>query len=423
MFKLPFEIFLALRYFKPRKTYVSIITLIAITGVTLAVGMLIIVIAVMTGFDKELRDKILGFNSHLKIYSAGAPMKDYKKVMELIKNQQGIKSSAPFILGQVLAETQPDSGNPVVIAPWIRGSDPQYESAVSFIPSNIISGKFELEDRNIIIGKEMAQSLGLDIGSHLGIYSPKNLQRIRTLRNNTNEVAILPDDYTVAGIYDVGHYEYNSMIIITSIENAQELYNLDDEVHGLMIMLDNPFEAQQISEQLQQKLGTKYKVISWMEENSGILNALVVEKQAMFVVLFVIMIVAAFGITGTLIAFVFQKTREIGILKALGATNIQIAWLFFSQSVMVGLSGVVGGLIFGKVLLSYRNEFLHFMNRVTGINLFPSSVYVFNELPALVNLSDVSLICGSALVLCILAGIIPAIRAAMLHPVEALRYE
>jgi len=423
MFKLPFEIFLALRYFKPRKTYVSIITLIAITGVTLAVGMLIIVIAVMTGFDKELRDKILGFNSHLKIYSAGAPMKDYKKVMELIKNQQGIKSSAPFILGQVLAETQPDSGNPVVIAPWIRGSDPQYESAVSFIPSNIISGKFDLEDRNIIIGKEMAQSLGLDIGSHLGIYSPKNLQRIRTLRNNTNEVAILPDDYTVAGIYDVGHYEYNSMIIITSIENAQELYNLDDEVHGLMIMLDNPFEAQQISEQLQQKLGTKYKVISWMEENSGILNALVVEKQAMFVVLFVIMIVAAFGITGTLIAFVFQKTREIGILKALGATNIQIAWLFFSQSVMVGLSGVVGGLIFGKVLLSYRNEFLHFMNRVTGINLFPSSVYVFNELPALVNLSDVSLICGSALVLCILAGIIPAIRAAMLHPVEALRYE
>ncbi len=350
-------------------------------------------------------------------------MKDYKKVMELIKNQQGIKSSAPFILGQVLAETQPDSGNPVVIAPWIRGSDPQYESAVSFIPSNIISGKFDLEDRNIIIGKEMAQSLGLDIGSHLGIYSPKNLQRIRTLRNNTNEVAILPDDYTVAGIYDVGHYEYNSMIIITSIENAQELYNLDDEVHGLMIMLDNPFEAQQISEQLQQKLGTKYKVISWMEENSGILNALVVEKQAMFVVLFVIMIVAAFGITGTLIAFVFQKTREIGILKALGATNIQIAWLFFSQSVMVGLSGVVGGLIFGKVLLSYRNEFLHFMNRVTGINLFPSSVYVFNELPALVNLSDVSLICGSALVLCILAGIIPAIRAAMLHPVEALRYE
>lgn len=423
MFKLPFEIFLALRYFKPRKTYVSVITLIAITGVTLAVGMLIIVIAVMTGFDKELRDKILGFNSHLKIYSAGTPMKDYKKVMELIKNQQGIKSSAPFILGQVLAETQPDSGNPVVIAPWIRGSNPQYESEVSFIPSNIISGKFDLENRNIIIGKEMAQSLGLDIGSHLGIYSPKNLQRIRTLRSKTNEVAILPDDYTVAGIYDVGHYEYNSMIIITSIENAQELYNLDDEVHGLMIMLNNPFEAQQISEQLQQKLGAKYKVVSWMEENSSILNALVVEKQAMFVVLFVIMIVAAFGITGTLIAFVFQKTREIGILKALGATNLQIAWLFFSQSVMVGLSGVIGGLIFGKILLAYRNEFLHFMNRVTGINLFPSSVYVFNELPALVNASDVSLICGSALVLCILAGIIPAIRAAMLNPVEALRYE
>lgn len=423
MFKLPFEIFLALRYFKPKRTYVSVITLIAIIGVTLAVGMLIIVIAVMTGFDRELRDKILGFNSHIKVYASGAPMKDYKKLMERLKTHKGIKSSAPFILGQVLVETQPESGNPLVIAPWIRGSDPQFESTVSIVPSNIVSGNFNLEDKNVVIGKEMAQSLGIGTGSHIGIYSPKNLQRLRALRQKTNEVAVLPDDYTVAGIFDVGHYEYNSMIIITSIENAQELYNLDDEVHGLMVMVDNPFQAQKIADELQRDLGSGYKVVSWMEEHSGILNALVVEKQAMFVVLFVIMIVAAFGITGTLIAFVFQKTREIGILKALGATNLQIAWLFFSQSVMVGLVGVIAGIIFGKTMLAYRNEFLHFMNRVTGIDLFPSSIYVFNELPALINLTDVSIICGSALFLCILAGIIPAIRAAMLHPVEALRYE
>ncbi|MGC8828391.1 MAG: ABC transporter permease [Verrucomicrobiia bacterium] len=423
MFRLPFEIFLALRYFKPKRTYVSVITLIAIIGVMLAVGMLIIVIAVMTGFDKELRDKILGFNSHLKIYVSGAPMKNYKQLMEKLRKNPEIKSSAPFILGQVLVETQPDSGNPLVIAPYIRGSDPQYESLVSIIPSNIISGSFNLEDKNVVIGKEMSQNLGIDIGSHIGIYSPKNLQRLRTLRKQTNEIAVLPDDYVVAGIFDVGHFEFNSMIIITSIENAQELYNLDNEVHGLMVMIKNPFDAERIATALQNELGNQYKVVSWMEENSGILNALVVEKQAMFVVLFVIMIVAAFGITGTLIAYVFQKTREIGILKALGATNIQIGWLFFSQSVMVGVVGVVGGLIFGKTMLIYRNEFLHFMNRVTGIDLFPSSIYVFNELPALINVPDVLIICGSALFLCVLAGIIPALRAAMLHPVEALRYE
>ncbi|MGC8744466.1 MAG: ABC transporter permease [Verrucomicrobiia bacterium] len=423
MFRLPFEIFLAFRYFKPKRTYVSVITLIAIIGVTLAVGMLIIVISVMTGFDKELRDKILGFNSHLKIYAAGAPLKDYKQLMEKIKNYPGIKSSAPFILGQVLVETQPDSGNPLVIAPYVRGSDPRYESAVSIVPSNIISGSFDLEDKNVVIGKEMAQSLGITVGNHIGIYSPKNLQRLRMMRHQTNEVAVLPDDYVVAGIFDVGHFEYNSMIIITSIENAQELYNLDNEVHGLMVMVDNPFNAERIATELQRDLGGSYKVVSWMEEHSGILNALVVEKQAMFVVLFVIMIVAAFGITGTLIAYVFQKTREIGILKALGATNLQIGWLFFSQSVLVGVVGVIGGLIFGKTMLIYRNEFLHFMNRVTGIDLFPSSIYVFNELPALINVSDVAVICGSALFLCVLAGIIPALRAAMLHPVEALRYE
>lgn len=423
MFRLPFEIFLALRYFKPRGTYVSVITLIAIIGVTLAVGMLIIVIAVMTGFDKELRDKILGFNSHLKIYSAGTPMKDYQKVLSLVKEEQKVKSVAPFVLGQVLVETQPEHGASMVLAPYIRGVAPELEHTVSMIPSNIVEGEFDLDGRTVIVGKEMADSLGLKIGSRLGIYSPKNLHKMKESRNQTNQVAVLPDDYTVSGIFDVGHYEYNSMIVITSLENAQELYNLDSDVHGLMVMIDDPFEAEFVAGELQKKLGAGYRVVTWMEENSGILNALVVEKQAMFVVLFVIMIVAAFGITGTLIAFVFQKTREIGILKALGASNLQISWIFFSQSLMVGIFGVAGGLAFGKTLLACRNEFLRFMNRVTGIDLFPSSIYVFKELPAIIQINDVIVICGSALILCALAGIIPALRAAMLHPVEALRYE
>lgn len=421
MIRSPFEIFLALRYFRPKGTYVSVITLIAIIGVMLAVGMLIIVIAVMTGFDKELRDKILGFNAHLKIYRYNSPMGEYRALREKILKENGVKGVAPFIFGQVLVETQPDSGSPVVLAPWIRGADEALEPTVSVVPSNIVSGKFDLSGRNVIVGREMAQSLGLTVGSKLGIYSPKNIQRLKESRRLTNDVAVLPDDYEVAGIFDVGHYEYNSMILITSIENAQDLYNLDNDVHGLLVMLDDPFRAEEFAKHLQ--LGPDYRIVTWMEENSGILNALAVEKQAMFVILFVIMIVAAFGISGTLIAFVFQKTREIGILKALGATNLQIAWLFFSQSVMVGVVGVSTGFIFGRTLLSWRNEFLHFMNKVTGIDLFPSSIYVFKELPALVYVGDVALICGSALILCILAGIIPAIRAAMLHPVEALRYE
>jgi lipoprotein-releasing system permease protein len=423
MFRLPFEIFLALRYFKPRGTYVSVITLIAIIGVTLAVGMLIIVIAVMTGFDKELRDKILGFNSHLKVLGAGAPLKDYNKILPLIKSVPHIKSAAPFVLGQVLIETQPEYGSSMILAPYIRGADPELEHTVTMIPSNIVEGEFNLEGRNVIVGREMAYNLGLKIGSRIGIYSPKNIQKMRESKHQTNQVAVLPDDYTVAGIFDVGHFEYNSMIIITSLENAQELYNLDSDVHGLMVMIEDPFKAEEVASSLQAKLGANYRVVTWMEENSGILNALAVEKQAMFVVLFVVMIVAAFGITGTLIAFVFQKTREIGILKALGASNLQISWIFFSQSLLVGIIGVAGGLIFGNTLLAWRNEFLRFMNKVTGIDLFPSSIYVFKELPALVNTHDVIIICGSALILCTLAGIIPALRAAMLHPVEALRYE
>jgi lipoprotein-releasing system permease protein len=261
------------------------------------------------------------------------------------------------------------------------------------------------------------------VGDRLAVYSPRNLQKMKASRGKEDETAVLPDDYKITGIFDVGHFEYNASIVVTSLENAQDLYDLGDSVHGLLVMLKDPYRAEQVRLELRDRLPAGLRIQTWAEDNAGILNALAVEKQAMFVVLFVVMIVAAFGITGTQIAFVVQKTREVGILKAIGAYNGQVAWLFFSQSLMVGLLGVAAGLAFGFALLSWRNEFLHFMNQLTGLDLFPASIYTFHELPALTLPWDVALICGSAMVLCVLAGVLPAWRAARLHPVEALRYE
>lgn len=423
MSRLPFELFLALRYFRPKGTYVSVITLIAVVGVMLAVGMLIVVISVMTGFDLELRNKILGFNAHLKVFEAGGPMKKYSTVMTNLATVPQVKGIAPFIIGKVLAETQPDGGTASVDAPWVRGLDPELEKNVSILPQSVKKGKFNLEGRSLLVGREFANNLGLSVGDRLAIYSPRNLQKMKENKGKNTEEAVLADDYVINGIFDVGHYEYNASIIATSLENMQDLYKLDDDVHGLLVMVQDPFKADEVRREILMRLGPKYRVSTWLEENSGILNALVVEKQAMFVVLFVVMIVAAFGIMGTQIAFVFQKTREIGILKALGGTRLQIAWLFLSQSVMVGVLGVTCGFVFGLTMLSWRNEFLHFMNRTLGLDLFPASVYVFNELPAMTIPSDIISICGSAMVLCVLAGVLPAWRAASLHPVEALRYE
>ncbi|MCX6884184.1 MAG: FtsX-like permease family protein, partial [Verrucomicrobia bacterium] len=326
---------------------------------------------------------------------------------------------------RVLVETPSRDGKGRVDTPYLRGIDPLLETNITVVPESIISGTFEVRNRGLLIGSEFARSMGLDVGDVLTIYSPEELKKIREQQRKGGEPTTVrpPDEYEVRGIFDVGYYEYNMSMIMTSLEDAQELYLLEDNVHGLLVMLHDPDQAAVVQGQLERVLGPDYRLITWMEENAGIINALVVEKNVMFYLLFFIMLVAALCILSALITFVVQKTREIGVLKALGATDTQVGLLFLSQGGFVGVAGVVAGFGLGMLALAYRNEFLHLMNRITGFELFPRSVYNFVELPALIIPRDVILICGSALVICILGGVIPAWRAARLKPVEALRHE
>jgi lipoprotein-releasing system permease protein len=201
------------------------------------------------------------------------------------------------------------------------------------------------------------------------------------------------------------------------------LYDLGDSVHDLEVMLKDPYSATEVKWQLEQTLGDEFVAYTWMEQNSTILNALIVEKNVMFYLLFFIVLVAALCILSAQITFVVQKTREIGMLKALGATNLQISGVFLSQSAIIGVLGVLAGYGLGILALTYRNGFLHFMNHLTGWELFPASIYGFSELPAIIDTRDIALICGSSFVICILGGVLPAWRAGRLKPVEALRYE
>ncbi len=425
MFRLPIELFLALRYLRPKRTFVSVITLICVIGVMLGVAVLIIVISVMTGFDQQLRDKIIGFNAHLKVYHHEELLRDYSEVVKKILTHTEVVAASPFVLGQVIVKSQPAEGRPKVMAPVVRGcsSDPKEESKVSSIPSSIVSGEFDLSGDGVLVGRAFARKMGLQTGDIIAIYSVATMERIEQSRQEGVESAVLPDDYEVRGIFDVGYYEYNELFLVTSMENAQRLYGLDDSVHGIIVNVRNPERAAVMRRELGEMLGPDFVISTWMEDNGDILDALLVEKQVMFYLLFFIMIVAAFGITSALITFVVQKTREIGVLKALGAANGQVLWLFLSQGLFVGVTGVTAGYALGLLGVAYRNEFLHFMRRITGFQLFPESIYNFRDLPAKIVPGDLAIICGASLVICVIAGLIPAWNASRLKPVEALRHE
>jgi lipoprotein-releasing system permease protein len=423
MSRLPFELMLALRYLRPKRTFVSIITLICVVGVMLGVAVLIVVLSVMSGFDHDLKQKIFGFKSHLTISTANQRLRDWREVAKIVEQQPHVKGVAPFVMSQAFIATDPPAGPPQYAAQMVRGIDPKTEGAVSVLPQSVIDGKFDLRGNRILLGSVFAHEMGLRPGDHVNIYSPRDLEKVKEARDKAEGEAVLAGEYLVSGIFDVGYFEFNAGFVITSLATAQDLYDLDEDVHGLKVMLDDPDLAEVARSQIGMKLGSGAYITTWMDESSAFLDALVVEKNLMFYLLFVIMIVAAFGITSAQITFVVQKTREIGMLKALGASNRQITGIFLLQSLIVGIIGVICGYGLGMLMVAYRNEFLHTLRRALHFDVFPQSVYMFSELPAIINPRDIAIICGGSLVICVMAGLLPAWNAGRLKPVEALRHE
>jgi len=427
MTRLPFELLFALRYLRPRRTFVSIITLISIIGVVLGVAVLIVVISVMTGFDLQLRNRIIGFESHLIVRKLGGPMQNYQQVARFIRDQPKVTGASPFIEGPIVIETQRGERYSQIAAPFLRGIDSETSNQVSDLEKSVVAGDFESIDGNgLLIGSALADRLSLSIGDPVAVYSMSLLREVRNVLKKDpadQTTAPLADDYVIEGIFDIGYYEYNANGMVCSLFNAQDLFSLGNEANGIHVMLDDPEAATEMRKTLLNQLGPDFVVSTWLDRNKDIFNALVVEKNMIRFLLFFIVLVAAFGITSSMITFVVQKTREIGMLKALGASSRQVVWVFMSQSVFVGLLGVSIGLALGLFAIEYRNEFLIFMNQTMEFSLFPASIYGFEELPAIVDSKDLWIICGGSLIFCVLAGVFPAFNAGRLQPVEALRHD
>ena len=416
------DLFLAWKYFKPKRNAVSVITLISVIGVALGVAVLMVVLAVMTGFSDKMKEKLIDTTSHAQItpaYGNYIPNPDH--AIEAVNRLKG--SAVSTIMGPILLQR----GNNFIPKQMIA-INPADKAMSNFdIKGAIKFGKFSLEADEIIVSYVTARELNLRLGDKLLVHSPVKLSKmVKTTADGKYEAvqgAYLPREFKVTAIFSFDKYDFDKNILFIGIDDAAELYELPyGAATNILVWTTDPYNMNDFMNKLSNELQT-LNVASWQEMNQRLLGVLAVEKNMLMFLLVFIVLVAAFSITNTLITTVIQKTREIGLLKAVGASSGTVMRIFLLQGFFVGLIGTVCGLILGWLFIEFRMQVLEILRIVTGQEIFPKEIYVFTELPAHIVPSDVVVISIIAVVLCTLGGLIPALRAASLDPARALRSE
>lgn len=415
MFK-PLVFYIGLRYTraKRRTQFISFITLTSVLGIALGVTALITVLSVMNGFEAELRERILGMTSHATITGNYGQLDNWRELDRKLKDYPHVEGAAPFISGQVMI-----NADRRVSGTMLTGIMPDYESRVSEVASNMKAGTLSdliPGEYGIVLGAELANYLGILVGDKITVISPQV---------NSTPAGIVPRmrRFTVVGIFQVGMYEYDRNMAMIHIEDAAKLFRMDNAVSGLRIKLDDLFNAPKITRTMADALHNEYQVSDWTLAHSNFFRAIQTEKVVMFIILLLIVAVAAFNIVSTLVMVVTDKRGDIAILKTQGLTSGAVMGIFMVLGTIIGVVGTLMGTVGGVLLAFNAGNIVKRIEEFFHVHFLPADVYYISQLPSKLVWADVYAIAGIAFLLSLLATIYPAWQASKINPAEVLRYE
>ena len=411
-----YEYWVGLRYTraKRRNHFISFISLISMLGVGLGVAALIVVLSVMNGFHKELRTRILGVASHIQVAAAGGELSDWPRVAGVLTQDQRVLAAAPYVHAQSMVGLDQQVRGVIV-----RGVLPAEEDKVAEFSQHMKAGRLEqlaAGEFNIILGIELARALNAGIGDKVTLIAPQGL---------ITPAAVLPrvKQFRLVGVFDAGMAEYDSGLALIHLEDAQKLYRLGDGVSGIRLKVADLFAAPRIARELVRHLDEGLYVTDWTRLHANFFRAVAIEKNMMFLILLLIVAVAAFNIVSTLVMAVTDKQADIAILRTLGASSGGIMRIFMVQGALIGTAGLAAGVIGGVLLALNVETVVPFIERAFGIQFLAKDVYYISDLPSDLHWSDVGIITGVSFLLTLLATLYPSWRASRINPAEALRYE
>jgi len=412
----PVELFIGLRYTrsKRRNHFISFISLFSILGITLGVAVLITVMSVMNGFQKELRERVLGMASHVTISGLERTLKDWPGLIEQARTHPEVLGAAPYINGEGML-THGQFVNGVLV----RGVLPKMEAEVSNVGDKMIVGSMDdlvPGDFRIILGRYLARSLGADIGDKVTLVSPQA---------QVTPAGILPrlKRFTVVGIFEVGHNEYDSSFALIHLEDAARIFRMNDGISGFRLKLQDIFAAPRVGRELAQTMKGGFIVNDWTRIHANFFKAIQMEKRVMFVILTLIIAVAAFNIVSTMVMVVTDKQSDIAILRTLGASSSNIMNIFIIQGAVIGFVGTLFGVLGGIILAANIETIVPLIETVFGFKFLSADVYLISEVPSDLQIDDITMVSVVAFALTLLATLYPAWRGARVQPAEALRYE
>jgi lipoprotein-releasing system permease protein len=411
----PFERLVAMRYLRARRKegFISVIAFFSFLGIMLGVAILIIVMSVMNGFRHELLGRILGLNGHLTVQAASGPLPDYDVLTKALRGLPMVKSADPIIQGQAMVTNNSQAAGAIV-----RGIRPEDVKSKPVLANNIKQGgldQFTGQDV-VLIGRYMAQNLGVGVGGEITLISPQS---------TTTVIGLVPriKSYRVVGIFEIGMYEYDSSYVFMPLEAAQLYFKLPQAASGVEVTVDDPDRVGAAMDAILSRIGSGYRITDWQEANASFFGAIQVERNVMFLILTLIIVVAAFNIISGQIMLVKDKGRDIAILRTMGATRGMIMRIFLLSGASIGVVGTAAGFVLGLAFAENIESVREFLQALLHTKLFPAEVYFLSQLPAIVDPGEVITVVVMALALSLLATIYPSWRAARLDPVEALRYE